>query len=140
MSSLPELPVPDGLGKDGADVWESMTPDFKFHKGELVNLRQLCAAVDEIALLEASIKELGAMIPGSRGQLRLHPAFAQLATHRATVDRLLLSLALPADGEQTGQRRSPQAAQAAKSKWRDGPQRKGRLNSIQGMVQNEAGA
>jgi hypothetical protein len=134
---MDSLPVPDGLGKAGAEVWEAMTDQFQFHQGELQILRQACAAIHEVDLLEASIAEVGAMIPGSRGQMRLHPAFAQLATHRATIDRLMQSLALPTDGEQVGKRRSPQAKQAANVRWKSST-RKGRLGSV--AVQQQGGA
>jgi hypothetical protein len=138
MQDLPEEPgeklreaadaACGGLGKAGAALWREMNAQFTFHAGELQILKQACAATDEIALLEASIAELGAMIPGSRGQMRLHPAFAQLATHRATVDRLMQSLALPVDGEQVGRRRSPQAKQAANVRWKS-QARKGRIGT-----------
>jgi hypothetical protein len=122
-------PSPRGLGKAGVALWRRMTGQFQFHEGELQILRQIAATVDEIDAMERVLAETGPMIPGSRGQLRLNPLYNQLAVHRTMVDRLMLSLGLPADGEQVGKRRSPQAKQAANARWRS-PARRGRIGSV----------
>ncbi len=122
-------PPPKELGSVGAALWRSMTSQFVFHPGELELLRQAGACKDEIAVMEEALAESGPMIPGSRGQLRLNPLYNQLVTHRALLDRLMQSLALPADGEQTGRRRTPQARQAANSRWKH-QARKGRLPAL----------
>jgi hypothetical protein len=49
-------------------------------------------------------------------------------------DLLLVSLALPIDGEQSGSRRSAQARAAASARQRT-PQRKGRTAGLVGLVQ-----
>jgi hypothetical protein len=148
MSSLPDLPdgeekppippptPPKRLRAAGLELWQSMTDQYGFHAADLAILKQASATVDEIDMLEQSIAELGPMIPGSRGQLRLHPAFQQLATHRATVDRLLLSLGIPADGERVGRRRSPQAKAAVNTRYAKQP-RKGRMSSVAPIVKGD---
>jgi hypothetical protein len=132
-------PPPRGLGKAGAALWRRMTGQFQFHEGELQILRQVAATVDEIDVMEAALAELGPMIPGSRGQMRLNPLYNQLAVHRTMVDRLTLSLGLPADGEQVGKRRSPQAKQAANSRWKS-QARRGRIGSVAAQAQQQGGA
>ena len=128
-------PPPKGLGKAGIEVWLSMTGRFTFHEGELQILRQLAAIVDEIAVMEGALAESGPMIEGSRGQQRLNPLYNQLITHRSVLDRLMVSLALPADGEQVGKRRSPQAKQAAQARWKQ--PRTGRLASAQELQKKD---
>lgn len=83
--------------------------------------------------MEAALAESGPMIPGSRGQMRLNPLYQQLVTHRSLLDRLVLSLGLPADGEQVGRRRTPQAKVAANTRWKN-QGRKGRLPALPGAV------
>jgi hypothetical protein len=121
-------PPPDGLGAAGTDVWLSLTTKFQFHAGELVDLEEAARTKDLIAAMDQRLDETGLLIPGSRGQLTLNPLVNQIAVHRGLLDRLLLSLALPADGEQVGRRRSPQARQAANSRWAT-EARRGRLPS-----------
>jgi hypothetical protein len=134
---LAERPSPpSGLGKAGQEVWLSLTGQFGFHEGELQILRQIAAIVDEISVMEGALAESGPMIPGSRGQLRLNPLYNQLITHRSVLDRLMLSLALPADGEQVGRRRSPQAKAAANARWKQ--PRKGRIGTV--PAQSSGGA
>jgi hypothetical protein len=124
---------PKDLGKAGAAAWRSLTSRFEFHEGELQTLRQMCAVLDEIDVMEKALAESRPLIKGSRGQQVLNPLYNQLATHRTLVDRLMLSLALPADGEQVGKRRSPQQKAAANARWKPEARRgRGRLPSVAG--------
>ena len=119
-------PIPDGLGKSGANTWQALTAAFEFHAGELLVLEELCRTRDTIALLEKRLAADGPMIRGSRGQSVLHPAITPIANLRTLADRLTLSLALPADGERVGRRRSPAARQAANTGWQN-QARRGRI-------------
>lgn len=130
VAEKPVIPAPpNGLNKAGVAAWRSIAGQFEFHTGELEILRHLCKTIDEISELEKVLTETGPLIVGSRGQRVLNPIYQQLTTHRTLLDRLMLSLALPADGEQVGRRRSPQAKQAAQSRWNSST-RRGRLPSV----------
>ena len=119
-------PIPNGLGKSGTNTWLALTAAFEFHAGELLVLEELCRTRDTIAMLEKQLAADGPMIRGSRGQPVMHPLLAQIGTFRTLCDRLTLSLALPADGERVGRRRSPAARQAANVGWQNAA-RRGRI-------------
>jgi hypothetical protein len=131
-------PTPDGLGASGVDVWRALTRDFEFHAGELVVLEQVCRTTDELADMEEALNDTGPLIIGSRGQRVINPLYREISTHRSLLDRLVLSLALPLDGEATGRRRTPQARQNVNSRWKGQGRRKGRLASIQPMTRDGA--
>jgi hypothetical protein len=57
-------------------------------------LEQVVAALDTIASLEELTTADGLTTPGSRGQLTMHPAVAELRQQRAAVARLLEKLGL----------------------------------------------
>ena len=123
-------PAPPDLGPAGKAAWDRLTHAFAFHAGELEILELFCAARDRIATMETLLAETGVMIPGSRGQMVMSPLINQIAVQSTLADRLMLSLSLPADGEQVGRRRSPQAKQAANSRWKDRGTSLGRLPSV----------
>ena len=111
-------PAPPDLGPAGKAAWDRLTHAFAFHAGELAILELFCAARDRIATMETLLAETGVMIPGSRGQMVMSPLINQIAVQSTLADRLMLSLSLPADGEQVGQRRTPQAKLAANARWK----------------------
>jgi hypothetical protein len=130
-------PAPGYLAEAGVEVWRNVTRQFQLHAGELVILGELCKTADEIAEMEDALDEFGPLIVGSRGQRVINPMYAQIAAHRSLLDRLMLSLALPTDGESVGSRRTPQAKQAATARWKN-QKRKGRLNSVEPMTRGGA--
>lgn len=122
-------PAPASLGATGKTAWDRLTHGFRFHAGELEILELFCSTRDRIAAMEEKLDETGVMILGSRGQQILNPLFNQIGVQATLADRLLQSLALPVDGEQVGRRRSPQAKQAANSRWKN-QAGSGRLPSV----------
>jgi hypothetical protein len=119
------------LGAVGKAAWDKLTHAYEFTAGELQLLEQFCLTKDRVAALEVALAESGVMIPGSRGQKILNPVINQIAVQTTLMDRLLLSLALPAEYETDGRRRSPQAQLAAKTRW-DQRARRGRLPAVGG--------
>jgi hypothetical protein len=128
MTDYKPPPPPPGLDVAGKAAWAKLTQAYEFSAGELQLVEQFCATKDRIALLEEALAETGVFILGSRGQRTLNPVINQIAVQTTLLDRLMLSLALPAEYETDGVRRSPQARQAANARW--GKVRKGRLPSI----------
>jgi hypothetical protein len=130
--------APRGLKTAGKRLWANATAEYEFSSIEAELLKQLCRTVDEIEQLEASLRDGGPMVKGSRGQQVLNPVYAQLCAHRKLADQLAVALALPTEGEVAGQRRSAKAKQAADTRWRTAKSR-GRLNTVSAM-QNRDGA
>lgn len=130
MSEYKPPPAPQSLGPSGKSAWDRLTHAYEFTAGELQLVEQFCATKDRIALLEEALAETGVFILGSRNQKIMNPVINQIAVQTTMLDRLMLSLALPAEYESEGQRRSPQARQAAKARWDRKGDRKGRLPSI----------
>ncbi|BCQ09609.1 hypothetical protein JMUB5695_03058 [Mycobacterium heckeshornense] len=70
--------------------------------------------MDEIATLKHELADMGYVTMGSRNQPRVNPILSALDQHRKTADQLVVSLALPMEGEILGQRRGPAAKQSAR--------------------------
>jgi hypothetical protein len=58
-------------------------------------LTEVCRLIDLCDTLAAAIDRDGAMVPGSVGQPRVHPAVGQLTSGRLALGRLLSTLGLP---------------------------------------------
>ncbi len=86
--------------------------------------------------MRADLAEMGAIVSGSQGQPRVNPLLAALVAHRKLCDQLCVALALPAEGEAVGRRRSAQGKLAADSRWRK-TKSGGRVHRIQSMQQKK---
>jgi hypothetical protein len=125
------------LHPNGIAVWHAATREFEFTGIELELLHQLCVTIDEIATMKADLSQMGMVVAGSERQPRVNPLVAALRDHRKLVDMLVVSLALPVDGESAGVRRSAQARAAAEARRRN-PTRKGRTANVATLVRREA--
>jgi len=109
---------PPGLKTRGRALWRDVQAAYRLNPSENVTLGALARTHDEIADLEAALADAPVIVSGSKGQPMPNRLFAEIRAHRALADKLQISLALPAPGEQTGQRRSGQAKAAAATRWR----------------------
>jgi hypothetical protein len=109
---------PPGLKSRGRALWRDVQADYRLNPAEAATLGALARTHDEIADLEAALADAPVIVSGSKGQPVPNKLFAELRAHRALADKLQISLALPAPGEQTGQRRSGQQKAAAETRWR----------------------
>ena len=109
---------PPGLKTRGRALWREVQAAYRLNPSETATLGALARTLDEIADLEAALADAPVIVSGSKGQPMPNRLFAEIRAHRASADKLQISLALPAPGEQTGRRRSGQAKAAAETRWR----------------------
>jgi hypothetical protein len=110
---------PDGLGTAGRQLWDSVTATFVLNAGEVEILRQAASTTDEIALLEAELRASSLMVAGYSGQPRPNPLLKIIQDHRLLLRRLVDSLALPDEDQESGMRPGQRHARvAANARWR----------------------
>jgi hypothetical protein len=81
-----------------------------------------CRTSDEIVLLEAELRGSSLVVAGYAGQPRPNPLLKIIQDHRLLLRRLVDSLALPDEGEESGLRPGQRHAQAAaRGRWRERP-------------------
>lgn len=106
MRLIPRPPA--GLDGAGRRLWRSVVRDYELRPDELIVLGAAARTADEIAEMEAMKAKMTALVPGSMGQLRANPFFAELRGHRLALGRLLAQLAIndAADAASAGRARS----------------------------------
>ena len=110
---------PDGLETAGRRLWDSVTATFVLNAGEIAILGQACCTADEIVLLEAELRASSLVVAGYSGQPRPNPLLKIIQDHRLMLRRLVDSLALPDEGEESGLRPGQRHARtAANARWR----------------------
>jgi hypothetical protein len=125
------LKPPDGLETAGKQLWDSVTASFVLNAGEVEILRQAAATADEIALLEAELRGSSLVVAGYAGQPRPNPLLKIIQDHRLLLRRLVDSLALPDDDQESGMRPGQRHAQrAAQGRWR--PVQNAKLAELRG--------
>ena len=125
------LKPPDGLETAGKLLWDSVTASFVLNAGEVEILRQAAATADEIALLEAELRASSLVVAGYAGQPRPNPLLKIIQDHRLLLRRLVDSLALPDDDQESGMRPGQRHAQrAAQGRWR--PVQNAKLAELRG--------
>jgi hypothetical protein len=129
---LEEVPEPpEGLGEPGIRLWTSVAASFVLNAGEVEILRQAAATTDEIALLEAELRASSLVVAGYAGQPRPNPLLKIIQDHRLLLRRLVDSLALPDDDQESGMRPGQRHAQrAAQGRWR--PVQNAKLAELRG--------
>ena len=97
---------------------------FTLSEPESELLAEVRDVLDEIAGLKAAVDADGLTVKGASGQVRVHPAVAQLSQHRLALGRLLAQLGLPdEDGSALPSPISARARSAAKARWSKDPYR-----------------
>jgi hypothetical protein len=95
---------PDGLETAGRQLWDSVAAMFVLNAGEIEILRQAAATADEIALLEAELRSSSLVVAGYAGQPRPNPLLKIIQDHRLLLRRLVDSLNLPDEDQESGLR------------------------------------
>jgi hypothetical protein len=125
------LRSPDGLKTAGRQLWDSVTAMFVLNAGEIEILRQAAATADEIALLGAELRASSLVVAGYSGQPRPNPLLKIIQDHRLLLRRLIDSLALPDEGEESGLRPGQRHARtAANARWRERAEGNGKLAEL----------
>jgi hypothetical protein len=110
---------PRGLGEPGVRLWTSIAGEFVLNAGELEILRQACRTSDEITSLEAELRGSSLVVAGYSGQPRPNPLLKSIQDHCLLLRRLVDSLALPDEGEESGLRPGQRHARtAAQGRWK----------------------
>jgi hypothetical protein len=110
---------PDGLDAAGRRLWDSVTATFVLGAGEVEILRQACRTSDEITSLEAELRGSSLVVAGYAGQPRPNPLLKIIQDHRLLLRRLVDSLNLPDEDEESGLRPGQRHARlAANARWR----------------------
>jgi hypothetical protein len=129
LDRVPE--PPGGLEEPGNRLWTSVAGEFVLNAGELEILRQAAATVDENVLLEAELRASSLVVAGYSGQPRPNPLLKIIQDHRLLLRRLVDSLALPDEGEESGMGPGQRHGQrAANTRWR--PVQNGKLAELRG--------
>ena len=91
---------------------------FQLTDVETELLAEVCRTLDEIDLLEAALKADGVTVAGSTGQVRVHPAVAEIRSHRLALSRMMAQLDLPdAEGETLPAGKQVRGRAAARARW-----------------------
>ena len=129
VEGVPE--PPEGLGEPGVRLWTSVAASFVLNAGEIEILRQAASTADEIALLESELRGSSLVVAGYTGQPRPNPLLKIIQDHRLLLRRLVDSLALPDEDEESGLRPGQRHARmAANARWR--PVQNGKVAELRG--------
>jgi P27 family predicted phage terminase small subunit len=134
VSAKPSIPrAPAGLGSAGRSLWRSILGDlaagWELDARELYVLERACRCADDMAALEAAVKRDGETVTGSRGQVVVHPALAEVRQLRLLQLRLLGALEMTDPSEsRPSTAAGRRASKAAQARW----DRNGRIGAGSG--------
>jgi hypothetical protein len=100
--------APEGAGKEGRRLWQSVLSEFELSGHELSVLRQAVRAADRCEALAEALAETGLTQLTAHGAVKLNPVAAELRSAELGLCRLLLCLRIPlggVEGESHGQHR-----------------------------------
>jgi P27 family predicted phage terminase small subunit len=117
-------PAPPGyLAKQGRGrkFWQRIVGEWECSPVELELLAEACRTLDELQALRRAVARDGAVVKGSQGQRRSHPALTELRLGRGELRRLLDALGLEAqvdaEGDDVVSLTSRRAQRAVRTRW-----------------------
>lgn len=103
--------TPAGLGPRGRRLWRSLVDDFDLAEHERGLLLEACRTSDDLDRLAAVVATEGVVVDG-----KPHPALVEARQLRIVLSRLVASLRVPEDPEESAGR--PQRRGAARGTYR----------------------
>ncbi len=114
---MPPKP-PAGLATAGRKLWRDITSEYELDAKETVLLEKSCRCLDELSRLETALVSAPDTVTGSTGQVKPNPLFAEVRSHRLTLEKLLAAVKLPVESTTAGAAdASEKARQAARARW-----------------------
>lgn len=98
-----EHKTPPGLKTAGRRLWRSVTDDYELGEHELTILLEAARTVDALAELEKIVQTEGVTNVSPQG-VRAHPALVEARQQRIVLAKLVASLRIPLDDEQSAGR------------------------------------
>jgi hypothetical protein len=121
MTAERRVEAPTGLGPKARRLWQDVTSVYALRPDELRLLEDAVREVDIVERLTDALAGSSTASPGSKGQERVSPLFAEVRQHRLVLARLLRQLELPDhDANRARERetaRSSRARRAARERW-----------------------
>jgi hypothetical protein len=115
------MKTPTGLQARGRAFWRDVTDAFDLPIEGLRLLEHASRTLDELGRMQEALADVPLTVPGSAGQEKPHPLFAEVRAHRALLAKLLRQLDLPELPDEHGQAeisaRSERAKKAADMRW-----------------------
>lgn len=114
--------APKGLGAAGRRLWRKVTAEWELDPSDYELLIEACRTVSELDRLATALAKAEPFVTGSTGQVKVHPAYAEVRQHRATLAALLGKLGIDdvdgqADTSPGAAWRSERARDAANARW-----------------------
>ena len=109
MPAPPRIPRPPaGTRAAGKRLWTSILDRYELEEHELALLVEMVRTVDVLTVLDATVREEGAVIGGGESGPKVHPAVVEARQQRQALARLRAALRLPEEDEGSGADRRPQ--------------------------------
>lgn len=100
---MPVPKAPSGLKPGGRRLWRSVADEYELAEHERVVLLEAFRTVDSCDALQALVDDDGVLNSGPQG-VRAHPALVELRQQRVTLAKLVASLRIPLDDDQSAGR------------------------------------
>jgi len=111
--------MPNGLGEAGERLWNKVVKDWELDAADYELLIEACRTVTELDQLSTALADAEPFVTGSTGQVKVHPAFAEVRLHRATLAALLGKLGIDDQHDESPEAawRAQRARDAANARW-----------------------
>lgn len=109
--------APDSLGWAGTKLWNDITSEWTLRVDEQVLLLEACRLKDELERLSEEMENVPVLVPGAKGQERVHPLYTEVRSHRLAIKQILSALALGGSDASDPEARSAHGRALARARW-----------------------